>query len=135
MLVFSLFPLKIFLLLPRCSTHSPDQFRNLFNPVALHIAVSYTHLDVYKRQCDIIDAHSHTVNTNRIMLVQNKSQFQFRAQMCIRDRYNTYNMGIDMVLAVDAADTEKTMEAIKASGEIPYVLGEAKAGEKGVTLC
>lgn len=49
--------------------------------------------------------------------------------------YNTYNMGIGMVLAVDAADTEKTMEAIKASGEIPYVLGEAKAGEKGVTLC
>ncbi|MEE0419668.1 MAG: phosphoribosylformylglycinamidine cyclo-ligase [Lachnospiraceae bacterium] len=49
--------------------------------------------------------------------------------------YNTYNMGIGMVLAVDAADAEKTMEAIKASGEIPYVLGEAKAGEKGVTLC
>ncbi len=49
--------------------------------------------------------------------------------------YNTYNMGIGMVLAVDAADMEKTMEAIKASGEIPYVLGEAKAGEKGVTLC
>lgn len=49
--------------------------------------------------------------------------------------YNTYNMGIGMVLAVDAADADKTMEAIKASGETPYVLGEAKAGEKGVTLC
>ena len=44
--------------------------------------------------------------------------------------YNTYNMGLGMVLAVDPADVDKTMEAIKAAGETPYVVGE-----KGVTLC
>ena len=49
--------------------------------------------------------------------------------------YNTYNMGLGMVLAVDAADVDKTMEAIKAAGETPYVVGEIKDGEKGVTLC
>lgn len=49
--------------------------------------------------------------------------------------YNTYNMGLGMVLAVDAADVEKTMEAVKASGETPYVVGKVVAGEKGVTLC
>lgn len=49
--------------------------------------------------------------------------------------YNTYNMGIGMVLAVDAADVEKTMEAIKAAGDTPYIIGEIKDGEKGVTLC
>ncbi|MDY4202994.1 MAG: phosphoribosylformylglycinamidine cyclo-ligase [Schaedlerella sp.] len=49
--------------------------------------------------------------------------------------YNTYNMGLGMVLAVDAADVEKTMEAIKAAGEMPYVVGSIEAGEKGVTLC
>ena len=49
--------------------------------------------------------------------------------------YNTYNMGLGMVLVVDPADVDKTMEAIKAAGETPYVVGEIKDGEKGVTLC
>ena len=49
--------------------------------------------------------------------------------------YNTYNMGLGMVRAVDPADVDKTMEAIKAAGETPYVVGEIKDGEKGVTLC
>ena len=49
--------------------------------------------------------------------------------------YNTYNMGLGMVLAVDAADVDKTMEAIKAAGDTPYVVGRIEDGEKGVTLC
>ena len=49
--------------------------------------------------------------------------------------YNTYNMGLGMVLAVDAADVDKTMEAIIAAGEAPYVVGRVEEGEKGVKLC
>lgn len=49
--------------------------------------------------------------------------------------YNTYNMGIGMVLAVNPADVEKTLEAIKTAGETPYIIGEVTDGEKGVTLC
>ena len=49
--------------------------------------------------------------------------------------YNTYNMGIGLVLAVDPKDVDTTMEAIKAAGETPYVIGSVEAGEKGVTLC
>lgn len=49
--------------------------------------------------------------------------------------YNTYNMGIGMMVAVDPADVDKTMDAMKAAGEQPYVVGRIKAGEKGVTLC
>ena len=49
--------------------------------------------------------------------------------------YNTFNMGIGMVLAVDPADVDKTIEAIKAEGETAYVIGNIEAGEKGVTLC
>ena len=49
--------------------------------------------------------------------------------------YNTYNMGLGMILAVDQADVEKTMQALKAAGETSYVVGEIKTGEKGVTLC
>ena len=49
--------------------------------------------------------------------------------------YNTFNMGLGMILAVDPADVDKTMEAIKAAGDQPYVIGHIEAGEKGVTLC
>ncbi len=49
--------------------------------------------------------------------------------------YNTFNMGLGMVLAVAPEDAEKTMEAIKAAGEECYVVGHVEAGEKGVTLC
>lgn len=49
--------------------------------------------------------------------------------------YNTYNMGIGMVLAVDPADADKAMEAARAAGENPYVIGRIEAGEKGVELC
>lgn len=49
--------------------------------------------------------------------------------------YNTYNMGLGMVLAVDAADVEKTLAAIREAGETPFVVGHCEAGEKGVTLC
>lgn len=49
--------------------------------------------------------------------------------------YNTYNMGIGMVLAVDADMAQKTMEAIKEAGETAYVIGRIEDGEKGVTLC
>lgn len=49
--------------------------------------------------------------------------------------YNTYNMGLGMIVAVDPADVDKTMEAMKAAGETPYVVGSIEEGEKGVTLC
>ena len=49
--------------------------------------------------------------------------------------YNTFNMGVGMVLAVDPADAEKTMKAIEAAGDKTFVLGTVEAGEKGVTIC
>lgn len=49
--------------------------------------------------------------------------------------YNTYNMGIGMIAAVAADDVKRTMEALQAAGETPYVIGEIEAGEKGVVLC
>ena len=49
--------------------------------------------------------------------------------------YNTYNMGLGMIVAVDPADVDKTIEAMKSAGDTPYVVGTIEAGEKGVTLC
>lgn len=49
--------------------------------------------------------------------------------------YNTFNMGLGMVLAVAKEDVDTVMEAIKAAGEKPYVVGHCESGEKGVRLC
>lgn len=51
------------------------------------------------------------------------------------DMYNTFNMGVGMVLAVDKDDVIDVMRVIEASGEKPYEIGKIIAGEKGVTLC
>jgi phosphoribosylformylglycinamidine cyclo-ligase len=48
--------------------------------------------------------------------------------------YNTYNMGLGMVLAVDPKDVDGALKAIEAAGDKGYVVGCVKAGEKGVDL-
>ena len=49
--------------------------------------------------------------------------------------YNTFNMGIGMVVAVAPEDVDAAVAAAKAAGEQVYVIGELEAGEKGVDLC
>lgn len=49
--------------------------------------------------------------------------------------YNTYNMGLGMVIAVDKDQAEAAKKAIEAAGETVYEVGYTEAGEKGVTLC
>ncbi len=48
--------------------------------------------------------------------------------------YNTYNMGIGMILAIDQTDADRTVELIKSSGNEAYLIGEVTSGEKGITL-
>ena len=49
--------------------------------------------------------------------------------------YNTYNMGLGMVLALDPADADKAVEILNAAGDKACIVGKCVAGEKGVTLC
>ncbi len=49
--------------------------------------------------------------------------------------YNTYNMGIGMIVAVNPDQTEEALAAIREAGETAYVVGRIEAGDKGVTLC
>ncbi len=49
--------------------------------------------------------------------------------------YNTYNMGLGMIVAVDSSQVEETIKAIEAAGEKAYVVGSIEEGEKGVELC
>ena len=49
--------------------------------------------------------------------------------------YNTYNMGLGMVLAVDPADADSTVRAIGNAGEKAYIAGEVIESDAGVELC
>ena len=49
--------------------------------------------------------------------------------------YNTFNMGLGMVIAVNKEDVERTMAAIEKAGEKCYEVGYIEAGQKGVKLC
>ena len=49
--------------------------------------------------------------------------------------YNTFNMGIGMVLAVDPADVDATLAALAKTGDQAWLIGEVTDGEQGVELC
>ena len=48
--------------------------------------------------------------------------------------FNTYNMGIGMMIAVDASKVDEAVKAITAAGETAYIVGEITNGDKGITL-
>lgn len=52
-----------------------------------------------------------------------------------RDMFNTFNMGVGMIVSVDKSDADKAIAAIKAAGEDAYVLGELVESEEGVIIC
>lgn len=56
------------------------------------------------------------------------------AEIDDRSMYNTFNMGIGMVLIVDESDVEATIDSLEKSGEKAYLIGEVIKGE-GVELC
>lgn len=58
-----------------------------------------------------------------------------RGQIEEKMMYNTFNMGIGMVLAVDAAEADTAVRALKDAGEKAYLIGSIMAGEKGVDVC
>ena len=51
-----------------------------------------------------------------------------------RDMYNTFNMGIGMVLALPAGQAKQALEILSAAGESAYQIGEVISGEEGVVL-
>ena len=51
-----------------------------------------------------------------------------------RDMYNTFNMGLGMVLALPAAQARQALEVLSAAGEAAWQVGEVVPGEDGVEL-
>ncbi len=60
---------------------------------------------------------------------------QTRGQIEEHMMYNTFNMGIGMVLAMDPGDVQTALKALADAGEKAYVIGSVAAGEKGVDVC
>ena len=59
---------------------------------------------------------------------------QRKGNIPARDMYNTFNMGIGMILAIPAGQADKALACLKASGESAYRIGEVISGEDGVEL-
>ena len=52
-----------------------------------------------------------------------------------RDMYNTFNMGVGLVIGVAPENVEKAIKALEDSGEKAAVLGKCVSGEKGIEIC
>lgn len=52
-----------------------------------------------------------------------------------RDLYNTFNMGIGMVIAVPEKDVKRALEVLQASGEEAFLIGEIVNEANGVEIC
>lgn len=78
--------------------------------------------------CAVIEKESYSVPAIFKLL-------QKRGELTEKMMYNTYNMGLGMVLAVAPEDVENVVKAAGSAGERAYIVGRTKAGEKGVTLC
>ena len=52
-----------------------------------------------------------------------------------RDMYNTYNMGVGLVIGVPAAQADEAVRVLKAAGETAAVIGECVSGEQGIEIC
>lgn len=52
-----------------------------------------------------------------------------------RDMFNTFNMGVGMIVSVDKNDADKAVEILKSAGEDAYILGELVESEDGVIIC
>ncbi len=51
-----------------------------------------------------------------------------------RDMYNTFNMGIGMAIIVSPENVEKTLDILKAEGEMAYEIGEVVEGNKEINI-
>ena len=52
-----------------------------------------------------------------------------------RDMFNTFNMGVGMIVSVDKNDADKALQILNASAEEAYILGELVESEEGVIIC
>ena len=59
---------------------------------------------------------------------------QKEGNICERDMFNTFNMGVGMSVIVAKEDAEKAMEILKANGEEPYIIGYIQKSEDKIII-
>ena len=74
------------------------------------------------------------INTSSIPVPPVFTMIQERGSITDRDMYNTFNMGIGLVMAVEKEDAARVMDTLIRCGERPYLIGKCVEGEKGVEL-
>ncbi len=62
------------------------------------------------------------------------SLIQKRGNIPERDMYNTFNMGLGMLLAAPGEQKDKALEVLKGAGEAAYAVGSVVSGSAGVEL-
>ncbi len=59
---------------------------------------------------------------------------QKKAELSEKDMYNTFNMGIGMIAAVDACHAEQAVKCLEAAGEKAYIIGELTDGSGSIDI-
>ncbi len=77
--------------------------------------------------CAIIEPHSFPEHPIFALI-------QKQGNIPMRDMFNTFNMGIGMVLAVNKHEAGEAITALVEAGEHPYLIGVVRRGEDGVVL-
>ncbi len=80
------------------------------------------------------DGISAKINKNSYEVPAIFKLMQAKADIPEHDMYNTFNMGIGMMLVVDKADADKAVEILKSHGENAFVIGETIASDEGVVF-
>lgn len=75
------------------------------------------------------------INKNSVDVLPIFNMIQKLGDVSEHDMFNTYNMGIGLMLAVSRDSADAAIAAIEKCGESACVVGEITDGEKGVDIC
>ena len=75
------------------------------------------------------------INKNSVDVLPILNMIQKLGDVSEHDMFNTYNMGIGLMLAVSRDSADAAIAAIEKCGESACVVGEITDGEKGVDIC
>ena len=75
------------------------------------------------------------INKNSVDVLPIFNMIQKLGDVSEHDMFNTYNMGIGLMLAVSRDSADVAIAAIEKCGESACVVGEITDGEKGVDIC
>ena len=83
----------------------------------------------------IPDGLSAKIERNSVQVLPVFDLIQRSGNIPERDMFNTFNMGVGLVVSVDSTEADKAVRVLKESGEDAYILGELVESDEGVIIC